>query len=37
MRTVLVLSGIMRAEAVDRYPYRPHRVVGSIAELVDEI
>jgi NagD protein len=37
MRTVLVLSGIMRADAVDRYPYRPTRVIGSIAELVDEI
>jgi NagD protein len=37
MRTVLVLSGIMKAEAVDRYPYRPSRVVASIAELVDDV
>ncbi|WP_211177695.1 HAD-IIA family hydrolase [Pseudonocardia acidicola] len=37
MQTVLVLSGIMRAEQIDRFPYRPSRVVGSVAELVDEI
>jgi NagD protein len=37
MRTVLVLSGIMKAEDVDRYPFRPSRVVSSIAELVDDI
>ncbi|WP_181783470.1 HAD-IIA family hydrolase [Pseudonocardia pini] len=37
MRTVLVLTGIMRADGVERYPYRPHRVIGSIAELVEEI
>jgi NagD protein len=37
MRTVLVLSGIMRADEVDRFPYRPHRVVSSIADLVAEI
>jgi NagD protein len=37
MRTVLVLSGIMRAEAVERYPCRPNRIVGSIADLVDDV
>jgi NagD protein len=37
MRTVLVLSGIMKAEDVDRYPFRPSRVVSTIAELVDDI
>ncbi|WP_250550523.1 HAD-IIA family hydrolase [Pseudonocardia sp. H11422] len=37
MRTVLVLSGIVRAEEVDRFPYRPSRVVASVAELIDEI
>jgi NagD protein len=35
MRTVLVLTGIMHAEEIDRFPYRPHRVVSSIADLVD--
>ena len=37
MRTVLVLTGIVGAGEVDRFPYRPHRVVASIADLVDEI
>jgi len=37
MRTVLVLTGIMKAEEIDRFPYRPHRVVSSIADLVDDI
>jgi NagD protein len=37
MRTVLVLTGIVTAEEIDRFPYRPHRVVPSIADLVDEV
>ncbi len=37
MRTVLVLTGIMTAAEVDRFPYRPHRVVASIADLVGDI
>ncbi len=37
MRTVLVLTGITQASDVERFPYRPHRVVGSIADLVDEL
>lgn len=37
MRTVLVLTGIVTAEEIDRFPYRPHRVVSSIADLVDDI
>ncbi|WP_219418900.1 HAD-IIA family hydrolase [Pseudonocardia nigra] len=37
MRTVLVLTGITQAEEVDRFPFRPSRIVSSIAELVDEI
>jgi NagD protein len=32
-RTVLVLSGGTQAEDVPRYPYRPHLVVKSIAEI----
>jgi NagD protein len=35
MRTVLVLTGSTRPEEVDRFPYRPSRVVPSIADLVD--
>ena len=37
MRTVLVLTGITQAEDVERFPYRPNRVVPSIADLVDEL
>lgn len=37
MRTVLVLTGITTAEEVDRFPYRPHRVIDSIADLVAEL
>lgn len=37
LETVLVLTGITRAEEVDRFPYRPSRVVDSIADLIDEI
>jgi NagD protein len=37
MRTVLVLTGIMNAEDVSRFPYRPNRVVNSIGDLVDDI
>lgn len=33
LETVLVLTGISRPEDVDRFPYRPTRVVGSVAEL----
>lgn len=37
MQTVLVLSGITTAEQAMRFPYRPSRIVGSVADLVDEI
>jgi NagD protein len=35
--TILVLSGISTRNDVERYPYRPSRVVGSVADLIDEI
>lgn len=34
LRTVLVLSGISTAESVEAYPYRPTRVISSVADLV---
>ncbi|KQX62055.1 HAD-IIA family hydrolase [Angustibacter sp. Root456] len=34
LRTVLVLTGSTRAEQVERFPYRPTRVVDSVADLV---
>jgi NagD protein len=37
METVLVLSGITGEGDVDRFPYLPSRVVGSVADLVAEI
>ncbi|NLE44933.1 MAG: HAD family hydrolase [Chloroflexi bacterium] len=33
MDTVLVLSGVTRREDVNRYPYRPTRIVSSVAEI----
>ena len=37
MRTVLVLTGITHAGDIDRFPFRPSRVVDSIAALVEEL
>ena len=37
LRTVLVLTGITQAEEVERFPYRPSRVVSSIADLIEEL
>ncbi len=35
--TILVLSGVTRPEDVERFPYRPGRIVASVADLVDEV
>ncbi len=37
LETILVLSGVTRSEDVERFPYRPTRVVSSVQELVAEI
>ncbi len=37
MHTVLVLTGSTSREAAERFPYRPSRIVDSIADLVDEL
>jgi NagD protein len=37
LRTVLVLTGITARSEIDRFPYRPSRVVESIADLVPEV
>ncbi|HET8600907.1 MAG TPA: HAD-IIA family hydrolase [Segeticoccus sp.] len=34
MRTVLVLTGSTRRDQVERFPYRPTRVVDSVADLI---
>jgi NagD protein len=33
METVLVLSGVTRCDEVERFPYRPTRIVESVAVL----
>lgn len=37
MHTVLVLTGITSRSDAERFPYRPSRIVDSIADLVDEL
>lgn len=37
METVLVLTGLTSLPDIDRYPFRPSRVVDSIADLVDAV
>lgn len=37
LQTILVLTGVTRRESVDRFPYRPSLVVGSVADLVPEL
>src|ERR671923_469114 len=36
METVLVLTGVTTREDIERHPYRPSRIVESVAELIDE-
>ena len=35
IRTVLVTTGSTRPEHIEQFPYRPTRVVDSVADLVD--
>jgi len=37
MHTILVLTGSTTREEAERFPYRPSRIVESIADLVDEL
>jgi len=37
MQTVLVLTGSTTREAAERFPYRPSRILDSVAELIPEI
>jgi NagD protein len=34
METILVLTGVTRPEDIDRFPYRPTRVLPSVAAIV---
>lgn len=37
LETILVLTGISNRDEVDRYPYRPSRIVNSVADLIAEV
>lgn len=37
LETVLVLSGVTRREDVERFAWRPSRIVDSVADLVDDV
>ncbi len=37
MQTFLVLTGLTTKAEVDRYPFRPSRIVDSIADIVDRV
>ena len=37
LETILVLTGVTARESVDRFPYRPSRVVPSVADLLAEL
>ncbi|MBU2665923.1 HAD-IIA family hydrolase [Actinoplanes bogorensis] len=37
LHTILVMTGISTREEADRYPYRPSRIINSVADLIDEI
>lgn len=37
LQTILVQTGISDEHTADRYPYRPTKVVGSVADLVDRV
>ncbi|RZU53117.1 NagD protein [Krasilnikovia cinnamomea] len=37
LQTILVLTGISTRAETERYPYRPSRIVDSVADLIDEL
>jgi NagD protein len=37
LETVLVLSGVATRESAETYPFRPTRIIDSVAQLADEI
>jgi len=37
METILVLSGVTSRTEAERFPYRASRIVGSVADLIDEL
>jgi NagD protein len=37
LETILVLSGVTTADEAERFPYRPSRIVDSVADLIDDL
>jgi NagD protein len=37
LETILVLSGVTTAAETERFPYRPSRIVDSVADLIDDL
>jgi NagD protein len=37
LETILVLSGVTTREVAERFPYRPSRIVDSVADLIDRL
>jgi NagD protein len=37
METILVLSGVTTREEAERFPYRPSRIIDSVADLIDDL
>ena len=37
LETILVLTGVTTPHEVENFPYRPSRIVESVAELVGEV
>jgi NagD protein len=37
LESILVLTGVTSADDTERFPYRPSRIVESVADLVDEV
>jgi NagD protein len=37
LETLLVLTGVSTRESAERYPFRPSRIVDSVADLATEL
>jgi hypothetical protein len=37
LETILVLSGVTNHDEVNHFPYRPSRVINSVADLLHEL
>jgi NagD protein len=37
LETVLVLTGVTTPDMTERFPFRPSRIVDSVADLIEEL